>query len=363
MAADKSKNAVTPLLERILEVAPDESPAALFAHRHLAEYRIEDHPWRALLHLRSLVRAGRADDAVHALAGLAHALLGNYLAAVAAYRRAVALEPKNPWYRHNLGHLLDVALDRPGDALRHLDAAAATAKGDAEITASLAHCLARLGQRGRAEALAVEAAAAAPGSADHEELLGWIRAGAVAPEAPALARDATAHDAAARDAPVRATPARATPARAATPRAATARAVTARDAAAREAAARATPARDATARDATAGKATAGDASPSPDEVTRILLSEMHEGGFSPAQIDRALRLYASYRSGTGGPSRRASAAKPRVVAAALEYATARLEQVRGVTRASVARRYGVTPRAVSDRLGDLEGALAMTIP
>ncbi len=305
MAADKSKTTVTPLLERILEVAPDESPAALFAHRHLAEYRIEDHPWRALLHLRSLVRAGRADDAVHALAGLAHALLGNYLAAVASYRRAVALEPKNPWYRHNLGHLLDVALDRPGDAHRHLEAAAAAAAGDAEITASLAHCLARLGQRARAEALAVEAAAAAPGSADHEELLGWIRAGAVVPERPAIEL----------------------------PRAPR------------------TPAEPPVA------------AAPAPDEVTEILLAAMREGGFSPAQIDRALRLYASYRSGRAALPRRASPTKPRVVAAALEYATARLEKVRGVTRASVARRYGVTPRAVADRVGDLEGALAMTIP
>src|SRR5690606_11168904 len=104
---------------------------------------------------------------------------GNYRTAVSSYRRALSLEPKNPWYHHNLGHLLDVALDEPAAALAHLEVALAHAEPpEYEITASAAHCYARLGQLARALELAREAVHAAPHNGDHTALLSWIEAGA-----------------------------------------------------------------------------------------------------------------------------------------------------------------------------------------
>ncbi len=57
------------------------------------------------------------DDRAWAVLGFCQTLLGNYRYAAKAYRRAVHAAPKNPWYAHNLGHLLDVALDRVEEAL------------------------------------------------------------------------------------------------------------------------------------------------------------------------------------------------------------------------------------------------------
>ena len=112
---------------------------------------------------------------------LAQALLGNYRAAVSSYRRALTLEPRNPWYHHNLGHLLDVALDDPSAALAHLEVALAHADPpEHEITASVAHCLARVGRMGQAQELARQAAEAAPENREHRALLRWIEAGAPA---------------------------------------------------------------------------------------------------------------------------------------------------------------------------------------
>jgi hypothetical protein len=153
LASARGRRTVEPILERLLRVASPGSDSAVFAHRCLAEYRVEEHPWRALLHLRHVLAAHPDDDVAHAMAGLAHAMSGNYRSAVAAYRAALAASPQNPWYHHNAGHLLDVALDRPSRALPHLRAAnEALGRNEPEIAASLVHCLARLGERGRAEA-------------------------------------------------------------------------------------------------------------------------------------------------------------------------------------------------------------------
>lgn len=312
MQDNKPKAAVTILLERLVEAAPEGTAEALFAHRHLAEYRIEDNPWRALIHLRRIDLAGKADDAVHALAGLAHAILGNYLSAVAAYRRAVRMEPKNPWYRHNLGHLLDVAVDRPSEALRHLEVAASGADGDAEIAASLAHCLARIGQRDRAEAIAVKAAAAAPGSVDHEELLRWIRSGALdKPETNAAGT--------ALRAPVAAAPlvlAAAPP------------------------------------------PATGVDIASLRSAVDEVLRRVMGDGNFSAEEVERALELSARYHLAGAATLRRR--VNPNVIAAALEYAVGSPERPHVVSFAAVARRYGVKPRAVADRIAAIERSLEL---
>lgn len=198
IASSKSRNTILPLLERLARTAAPGTDAARFAHRHLAEYLVEQNPWRALGHLRHALRAGAAstssapsssgapiseasdDDALHALGGLAHALLGNFHSAIAAYRRAVAVVPTNPWYQHNLGHLLDVGIDRPAAALPHLEAAhRAAGPDDGEISASLAHCLARLRRLPAALAHADVAVATCPDNEDHRRLRAWIAAGAI----------------------------------------------------------------------------------------------------------------------------------------------------------------------------------------
>jgi tetratricopeptide (TPR) repeat protein len=105
-------------------------------------------------------------------------LLGNYRAAVSAYRRALQAAPNTPWYHHNLGHLLDVALHAPTEAEKHLRAAHRLEPHHDEITASLAHCLARLGTLDEAKALASKAVRQASRNADHRALLRWIEEGA-----------------------------------------------------------------------------------------------------------------------------------------------------------------------------------------
>jgi tetratricopeptide (TPR) repeat protein len=171
---------VLPVLNRLADEAPPGSEFHVFAHRQLAELHIEDQPWQAALHLRRIVRSGAADDGIHALLGLCHALLGNYGAAVGSYRRALAMAPNNPWYHHNLGHLLDVAMDRTESALHHLRIAHRTESEEDEITASLAHCLARLGQLAEAETMARRAVDNSPGNEDHKVLLDWVERGAPA---------------------------------------------------------------------------------------------------------------------------------------------------------------------------------------
>lgn len=172
-------------LDALVSHASPGSEDALFAHRHLAELRLQRHPWRAALHLRALVAADPHDDVPHALMGLCQALLGNYRAAVAAYRRAAAITPDTPWYHHNLGHLLDVALDAPREARGHLLRAHRLEPEHDEIAASYAHCLARAGDLGEATRLAEIAVELDPARSEHQELRDWIARGA--PEAEDVA--------------------------------------------------------------------------------------------------------------------------------------------------------------------------------
>jgi tetratricopeptide (TPR) repeat protein len=167
-------------LETLLRVA-SEPLDRVFAHRHLGELLLEESPWRAALHLRQVLRLAPDDDVAEALMGLCQALLGNYEAAIASYRRAADANPDMPWYHHNVGHLLDVALDRPEAARRHLERAHAIEPQHDEITASLAHCIARLGDLDEARRLALEAAEMAPHHDEHHNLLDWIEQGAPEP--------------------------------------------------------------------------------------------------------------------------------------------------------------------------------------
>lgn len=150
---------VLPRLARLARLASPASDDGIFAHRQLAELLVERHPWRAALYARKALFYRPDDDRAWAVLAFCQTLLGNFRAAVAAYRKAIAAAPSNPWYAHNLGHLLDVALGRPDDALRWLKVAYA-AKGDnSEIIASYAHALARAGDTARAREVLVSALA------------------------------------------------------------------------------------------------------------------------------------------------------------------------------------------------------------
>src|ERR1700679_2666427 len=168
---------ILPLLARLARGADPDSDAWLYAHRHLAEIGVEHDPWRAALFARRVLARRGDDDGAWAVLGLAHSLLGNYRAAARAYERALALTPQNPWYAHNLGHLYDVALDRPADALPLLARATLAEPEEAEIAASYAHALARSGQIASAKRV-LKRAIRRGATADQMALWRWLDAGA-----------------------------------------------------------------------------------------------------------------------------------------------------------------------------------------
>lgn len=136
---------LVPMLKKLLKHAERQSRAAVFAKRKLAELIVQDEPWRAALLVKELLELG-PDERLWALLGLAQTLLGNYRAAARAYRQAMAITPDFPVCAHNLGHLLDVALDRPHDALKYLRRAHLALGDEVEIASSYAHALLRVGK-------------------------------------------------------------------------------------------------------------------------------------------------------------------------------------------------------------------------
>ena len=184
-ALEASSKRAEALLTELARAAEEGSDASLFAHRHLAELHLEENPWKAALHLRRVLTFCPDDDMLHALMGLSHALLGNYRVAVRAYCEASSLAPQTPWYHHNLGHLMDVALDDPSAAEHHLRRAYQLEPEHDEIIGSLAHCVARLGDLDEAQRLAELAHEKGPFNPDHRALLKWIEDGAT--DAPATA--------------------------------------------------------------------------------------------------------------------------------------------------------------------------------
>lgn len=168
---------VLPRLARLARLAPPASDDGIFAHRQLAELLVERHPWRAALYARRALSHRRDDDRAWAVLAFCQTLLGNFRAAASAYKRAIACAPANPWYAHNLGHLLDVALGDPKAALRWLRTAY-DAKGDnTEIVASYTHALARAGELGRAREV-LERALERFESRELMALLRWLDQGA-----------------------------------------------------------------------------------------------------------------------------------------------------------------------------------------
>ena len=168
---------VLPLLARLARAAAPESDAWIFAHRHLAELGVEHDPWRAALFARRVLAQRPDADGAWAVPGLAQSLLGHCRYAARACERALAIVPENPWYAHNLGHLYDVALDRPADALPLLSRATFAETGEADIAASYAHALARCGKLAIAKRV-LKRAIRRGATADQMALSRWLDAGA-----------------------------------------------------------------------------------------------------------------------------------------------------------------------------------------
>jgi tetratricopeptide (TPR) repeat protein len=143
---------LVPMLKRLVAVAPEGSPERTRARRDLAEQVLPTNPWQAARLARDVLRSSE-DHRAYGVLGLAHTLLGNFKAAARAYRKALALAPGTPEYDHNLGHLLDVAFNRPHAAIPHLRRALAAVPAEAEFESSLAHALVRVGRLEEGEAL------------------------------------------------------------------------------------------------------------------------------------------------------------------------------------------------------------------
>lgn len=178
---------VLPLLARLARAAEPESEPWVFAHRYLAEIGVEHDPWRAALFARRVLAVRDDDDGAWAVLALAHSLMGNYRSAARAYERALRLSPENPWYAHNLGHIYDVALDRPRDALPLLARATDAQPDQPDIAASYAHALARCGEVVQGKRV-LERAIRHGATADQMALWRWLDAGAPACGLPGPSR-------------------------------------------------------------------------------------------------------------------------------------------------------------------------------
>lgn len=160
------------MLQRLAKAATPRSEYFIYAQRNLAELIVRRSPFRAARLARSVL-AVRDDDRAYAVLGLSHMLMGNYRSAEKAYRSALALVPHCPWYAHNLGHLLDVALDRPREALPFLWIARRGLPHEPEIASSLAHALLQSGDKKGAQK---ELAQALGNEQEAQELLeSWTR--------------------------------------------------------------------------------------------------------------------------------------------------------------------------------------------
>lgn len=141
---------------------------------------VQSHPWRASVSARRAIAFNRSDDVAWAVLGLAQSLLAHHKYAISAYRQARRLVPSNPWYAHNLGHLLDVAAGKPHDAVPLLAHAYATlcepSDGPAapmgssrrEIVTSYAHALWRCGYLDDAKRLLLPLVRGRASPAEHE---------------------------------------------------------------------------------------------------------------------------------------------------------------------------------------------------
>lgn len=147
---------VTAMLKRLVAAAPEGSAERRFARLELASMLLEQDPWIAARLAKDALR-DQVDARAWSILGIAHSLLGNYRSALRAHRAAVSLAPEAADHEHNLGHLLDVAFNRPLSALPHLRRAHRALPDEPEITSSLCHALVRVGRRNEAERLLTSA--------------------------------------------------------------------------------------------------------------------------------------------------------------------------------------------------------------
>lgn len=163
------------MLGRLAQSARPGSPEECYAKLELARLLVEQKPFRAARLVQEVLRHG-PDEAALGVYGIAQMKLGNFKAARRAFERALRLAPDDPATLHNLGHLLDVAFDRPDDALPHLELAVRLAGDEPALASSLAHALARTGQLARAEKLLVRGARLSTILA-HRTVENWSRHG------------------------------------------------------------------------------------------------------------------------------------------------------------------------------------------
>src|SRR4051812_48635531 len=182
---------VLPRLARLARLAPASSDDGIFAHRQLAELLVERHPWRAAIYARRALAHRNDDDRAWAVLAFCQTLLGNFRCAATAYQQAIASAPANPWYAHNLGHLLDVALGAPHRALPWLRSAYGKKADNSEIVASYVHALARAGHTTEARGV-LERALSRFDSRELEALLRWLDQGAPSRTGHASTQDANA---------------------------------------------------------------------------------------------------------------------------------------------------------------------------
>jgi len=136
---------LVPMLSHLVTCAPQGSDTSRFARLELGRQLLSTNPFRTATLARSVVNE-REDDQAWGLLGLALTLLGHYRSAVAAQRHACQLDPAHPGHAHNLGHLLDVALGCPKQALPWLERAFLGASDVPGIASSYAHVLVGLGR-------------------------------------------------------------------------------------------------------------------------------------------------------------------------------------------------------------------------
>ncbi len=175
LAHDLGPRDLVPMLERLLAAAPRGSDARLLAQRQLSRLLVARQPFRAA-RLACEALAVAEDEQTYAVLGIAHTLLGNFRSARRAYFRGLAIDPGDACCLHNLGHLLDVAFDRPAAALPYLAAAHRALPDEPEVAASYAHALGRAGELEQAKALLRRALGSAADDADRL-LAEWVGVG------------------------------------------------------------------------------------------------------------------------------------------------------------------------------------------
>jgi len=213
-----------------------------------------------------------------------------------------------------------------------------------ELASSLAHCLLRLGQFGRAEVHARAAVAGDPSSEAHQELLAWILTGGSLRPPGSSGPASTAVTGAKLDVP------------------------------------RPIEAGLTSGELPSRSLRTVGDSHPivdSPDspgghpgrpshsgpsrESQELVLGVLRGAAYGPVSRvlrERAEEIWRDYCEAVGEPR----ILRPESYAAALEYAIAMVHGMDGVTQVSVARRYGAPPRSVSTRFGRIRSALQLKV-